>query len=101
MRRDASKAFSLVELLVGLILGLIVTAAAVAAFHATHTAYVSATDRILLEERGQRALTIIASLLRQSGWPGEPVSATSDPALPAVSGADDCGQPAGVAGAAG
>ncbi|WP_316151054.1 PilW family protein [Cupriavidus sp. BIC8F] len=94
MRRDASRAFSLVELLVGLILGLIVTAAAVAAFHATRTAYLTATDRILLEERGQRALTIIASLLRQSGWPGEPVSATSYPAPPAVSGADDCGQPA-------
>jgi type IV pilus assembly protein PilW len=94
MKRDASRAFSLVELLVGLILGLLVTAAAIAAFHATRTGYLTATDRILLEERGQRALMIVTSLLRHSGWPGEPVSATVDSALPAVSGADNCGQPA-------
>ncbi|UIF85390.1 PilW family protein [Cupriavidus sp. UYPR2.512] len=94
MRWQSSKAFSLIELLVGLMLGLVVTAAAMVAFQASRTAYLTATDRILLEERGQRALTIIASLLRQSGWPGEPISATSSAALPAVSGADNCGQPA-------
>ncbi|RDK12079.1 PilW family protein [Cupriavidus lacunae] len=94
MTWSASKAFTLVELLVALLLSFIVAAAAIAAFHATHTAYLTTTDRVLLEERGQRALTILSTLLRQSGWPGEPSSASPHAALPAVSGADNCGQPA-------
>ncbi len=68
MTGSASKAFTLVELLVGLLLSLMVAAAAIAAFHATRTTYLTTTDRALLEERGQRALTILSTLLRRSRW---------------------------------
>ncbi|SPA26331.1 putative type 4 fimbrial biogenesis pilW-related transmembrane protein precursor [Cupriavidus taiwanensis] len=87
------RGFSLVELMVGMALGLIASAAAGAAFLNAHAAYLAATDRVLIEERGQRALAILATLLRQSGWPGEPASDMAGTALPAVSGADNCGQP--------
>lgn len=93
-RRILPRGFSLVELMVGMALGLIAVAAAGAAFLATHAAYLATTDRVVIEERGQRALAILSMLLRQSGWPGEPVSEMAGTALPAVSGADNCGQPA-------
>jgi type IV pilus assembly protein PilW len=95
------RGFSLVELMVGMTLGLIAAVAAGAIFLATHAAYLTTTDRVLIEERGQRALAILATLLRQSGWPGEPASGSAiaalSAALPAVSGADNCGQPASAA----
>ncbi|UDM51275.1 PilW family protein [Cupriavidus sp. MP-37] len=92
-----TRGFSLVELMVGLALGLIAAAAAGAALLAAHAAYRATTDRVLIEERGQRALAIVTTLLRQAGWPGEPASGSPNPvnpALPVVSGADNCGQPA-------
>ncbi|SOY48666.1 putative type 4 fimbrial biogenesis pilW-related transmembrane protein precursor [Cupriavidus taiwanensis] len=92
--RDRRRGFSLVELMVGMALGLIASAAAGAAFLNAHAAYLATTDRVLIEERGQRALAILSTLLRQSGWPGEPASGMAGTALPVVSGADNCGQPA-------
>lgn len=92
--RTRTRGFSLVELMVGMTLGLIASAAAGAAFLNAHAAYLAATDRVLIEERGQRALAILSTLLRQSGWPGEPESGMAGTALPVVSGADNCGQPA-------
>ncbi|MEC3764824.1 PilW family protein [Cupriavidus sp. SS-3] len=92
--RPHPRGFSLVELMVGMVLGLIASAAAGAAFLNAHAAYLAATDRVLIEERGQRALAILSTLLRQSGWPGEPASGMAATALPAVSGTDNCGQPA-------
>ncbi|NUO86548.1 MAG: prepilin-type N-terminal cleavage/methylation domain-containing protein, partial [Cupriavidus sp.] len=72
--RTRPRGFSLVELMVGMTLGLIASAAVGAAFLNAHAAYLAATDRVLIEERGQRALAILSTLLRQSGWPGEPAS---------------------------
>ncbi|MBB3012213.1 PilW family protein [Cupriavidus alkaliphilus] len=92
--RTRPRGFSLVELMVGMTLGLIASAAAGAAFLNAHAAYLAATDRVLIEERGQRALAILSTLLRQSGWPGEPASGMAGTDLPVVSGADNCGQPA-------
>lgn len=94
--RPLPRGFSLVELMVGMTLGLIASAAAGAAFLNAHAAYLATTDRVLVEERGQRALAILSMLLRQSGWPGEPASTGTALAAapPAVSGADNCGQPA-------
>ncbi|MEM5276679.1 PilW family protein [Cupriavidus taiwanensis] len=92
--RARRRGFSLVELMVGMALGLIASAAAGAAFLNAHAAYLATTDRVLIEERGQRALAILSMLLRQSGWPGEPASGMAGTALPVVSGADNCGQPA-------
>ncbi len=82
--------FSLTEAMVGLALGLIVAAVATAAWQVALSAYRSAAERVLLEERGQRALAILAALLRQAGWHAGTLDAS---APPAVSGADDCGQP--------
>ncbi|WP_115678482.1 PilW family protein [Cupriavidus neocaledonicus] len=92
--RTRPRGFSLVELMVGMALGLIASAVAGAAFLNAHAAYLATTDRVLIEERGQRALAILSTLLRQSGWPGEPASGTAGAGLPVVSGADNCGQPA-------
>lgn len=90
--------YTLVELLVGMTLGLVVAAAAVSAFLAAQAAYLVIADRILLEERGQRALAVVTLLLRQAGWRTETATATAATAavtaFPAVSGADNCGQPA-------
>lgn len=90
MRRRACPGFSITETMVGLALGLIVAAAATAAWLAALAAYRSAVERVLLEERGQRALSILTALVRQAGW--HPAALPAMP--PAVSGADDCGQPA-------
>ncbi|MDQ0141642.1 PilW family protein [Cupriavidus necator] len=95
-RHARTRGFSLIELMVGMALGLIAAAAAGATLLAAHAAYLTTSDRVLVEERGQRALAILSTLLRQSGWPGEPASASAALpfAPPAVSGADNCGQPA-------
>ncbi|WP_458761854.1 PilW family protein [Cupriavidus basilensis] len=92
MRARRAQGFSLIELMVGLALGLLVSALAVSAFHAAQVAYRTAVDLVLLEERGQRALAILSHLVRHSGWQpvGEALPANAPPAL---SGRDDCGQP--------
>ncbi|MFC4524090.1 PilW family protein [Cupriavidus pinatubonensis] len=83
--------FTLTETMVGLALGLLVTAVAGTAFLLCRAAYLSAAERTLQEERGQRALNILSALIRQSGW--VPDATGMSPAQPAISGADDCGQP--------
>lgn len=84
--------FSLIELMIGLALGLLVSALAASAFHAVQLAYRAAVDLVLLEEDGQRALAIVSHLIRHAGW--QPPAATIPPnAPPALSGRDDCGQP--------
>jgi len=85
---------SLVELMVGLVLGLLVLGLAGVAFHALQLAYRLAVDRILLEERGQRALAMVAHLVRHAGWRATEAGALPADAPPALSGSDDCGQPA-------
>ncbi|WP_029045455.1 PilW family protein [Cupriavidus sp. amp6] len=96
MRLRTMPGYTLVELLVGMTLGLVVAAAAVSTFLAAQAAYLVIADRILLEERGQRALAVITLLLRQAGWRMAPAGAATAAvtAFPAVSGADNCGQPA-------
>ncbi|WP_043422019.1 PilW family protein [Cupriavidus basilensis] len=92
MRSRRAQGFSLIELMVGLALGLLVSALAVSTFHAVQLAYRTAVDLVLLEERGQRALAIVTHLVRHSGW--HPVGpALPAKAPPALSGRDDCGQP--------
>ncbi|MFJ1252840.1 PilW family protein [Cupriavidus sp. CuC1] len=92
MRARRAQGFSLIELMVGLALGLLVSALAASAFHAVQLAYRAAVDLVLLEERGQRALAILTHLIRHSGW--QPVGqALPANAPPALSGRDDCGQP--------
>ena len=90
-RRLPANGFTLTEMMVGLALGLVVTAIAGTAFLLCRAAYLATAERVLLEERGQRALSILSLLIRQGGWRPDP--AAKAPAQPAISGADDCGQP--------
>ncbi|QOT75582.1 PilW family protein [Cupriavidus basilensis] len=92
MRTRRAQGFSLIELMVGLALGLLVSALAVSAFHAVQVTYRTAVDLVLLEERGQRALAILSHLVRHSGWQPVGVALPAN-APPALSGRDDCGQP--------
>lgn len=92
LAKGRAPGFSLIELMIGLALGLLVSALAAAAFHAAQLAYRTAVDLALLEERGQRALAIVSHLIRHGGW--RPPAATMPAgAPPAVTGRDDCGQP--------
>ncbi|WER45114.1 PilW family protein [Cupriavidus sp. WKF15] len=90
-RKLAASGFTLTEMMVGLALGMVVTAVAGTAFLLCRAAYLATAERSLLEERGQRTLSILSLLIRQGGWRPDP--AASAPAQPAISGADNCGQP--------
>jgi type IV pilus assembly protein PilW len=92
MKAGREQGFSLVELMIGLALGMLVSALAASAFHAVHLAYRAAVDVVLLEERGQRALAIVTHLVRHGGWQPAGESPPTNPP-PALSGRDDCGQP--------
>ncbi|CAG9175349.1 hypothetical protein LMG23992_02935 [Cupriavidus laharis] len=89
-RHPRANGFTLTEMMVGLALGLVVTAVAGTAFLLCRAAYLATAERALLEERGQRALNVLSILIRQSGWLPDPAGKA---APPAISGADDCGQP--------
>ncbi|WP_420993337.1 PilW family protein [Cupriavidus sp. 30B13] len=91
-RRRRGQGFTLVELMTGLVLGLLVSALAASSFHAVHAAYRTAVDLVLLEERGQHALAVVTRLIRHGGWLPA-AAAMPAQAPPAVSGRDDCGQP--------
>jgi type IV pilus assembly protein PilW len=91
LRNLPARGFTLTEMMVGLALGLVVTAVAGTAFLLCRAAYLDTAERALLEERGQRALSVLSLLIRQGGWRPDP--AARAPAQPAISGADDCGQP--------
>ncbi|MDF3884354.1 PilW family protein [Cupriavidus basilensis] len=91
-RPKRPRGFSLVELMIGLALGMLAGALAASAFHAVQVAYRAAVDLVLLEERGQRAIAVVSHLIRHGGW--RPPGATALPDTPpALSGRDDCGQP--------
>lgn len=81
--------WSLVEVMVGLLLGTLATSAAVMAFHTMRSAYVLAAEQRELEQRGGAVLEAIAALLRHAGWHPAPTVALPPP----LSGRDDCGQP--------
>lgn len=86
--------WSLVELMVGLALGLLVAAGGTTAVYALHAGYTMVADDIRLEQRGQQALDQVAALLRHAGLRPLtlPASMPRLPPLP-LSGSDDCGQP--------
>jgi type IV pilus assembly protein PilW len=90
------RGFSLIELMVALVLGVLVTMVATVACQAAMQAYDTAVDRLLLERRGNHAIELITRLVHQSGWrvdaPASP-DATNESADPALSARDDCGQP--------
>lgn len=91
IRNLQANGFTLPEMMVGLALGLVVVSVAGAAFLLCRAAYLATAERAMLEERGQRALSILSILIRQGGWLPDP--AGNAPIQPAITGADDCGQP--------
>lgn len=95
-RPGSGPGFSACELVVGLSLGLVATLAAVVAFLGAHAASASIVEEVMLEIRGRHAIAMLASLIRQSGWTADIRGHEDDraqPPGPALSGADDCGQP--------
>lgn len=94
-RRHRSAGFTLVGTMVGVALGLIATLAAVASFQLVRQAYATVVDGVLIEERGQRALFILAHTIRQAGWiPAHVALSAAHPApVPPIEGRDDCAQP--------
>lgn len=85
----ATAGWSLVEVMVGLLLGALAGSAAVTAFLTMRSAYVLAAEQRELEQRGGALLEAIAALLRHAGWHPAPSAALPPP----LSGRDDCGQP--------
>ncbi|ESH93040.1 membrane protein [Cupriavidus sp. HPC(L)] len=80
---------SLVDAMVGLLLGTLATGAAAMVFLTMRSAYAIAAEQRELEQRGAALLDAIAALLRHAGWHPDPTTALPAP----LSGRDDCGQP--------
>lgn len=92
--RDRRRGWSLLELLIGLSLGLLAAMAGTAAIYAMHAAYGIVAEAVQLEQRGMQALDLLTGLLRQAGWQLEPSpAAAASKDAPPLSGRDDCGQP--------
>ncbi|WP_026035921.1 PilW family protein [Cupriavidus sp. BIS7] len=87
--------FTLTGTMVGVALGMTAMLAAFATWQVMRDAYASVADSIELEERGQRALAIVAHAVRQAGWvPAQVALAAAHPAPVApMEGRDDCGAP--------
>lgn len=85
----ATAGWSLVEVMVGLLLGALASSAAVTAWLTMRSAYVLAAEQRELEQRGGALLEAIAGLLRHAGWHPAPTAALPPPLI----GRDDCGQP--------
>lgn len=94
--RTRACGFTLTGMMVGMALAIVASLAAGACFLVVRNAYAAVADSILMEERGHRALGVIAQLVRQAGWiPAQVSLASGHPApTPPVEGHDDCGQPA-------
>jgi len=87
--------FALTGTMVGVALGMTAMLAAFATWQVMRDAYASIADAVEIEERGQRALAIVAHAVRQAGW--IPAQVALSPAHPAplapLEGRDDCGVP--------
>ncbi|WP_342051815.1 MULTISPECIES: PilW family protein [unclassified Cupriavidus] len=90
-----TRAFSLAGMLVGLSLGLLASIVAFVTFRIASVAYRDIVDHVMIEERGHRALTVLAHAIRHSGHLSPAAaSVTLFPAAPEpapVVGRDDCG----------
>ncbi len=93
----AVRGASLVELLAGMLIGLLVLGIALQLVWVVRTRYQQLADEALINDRGTQALELMATALRQAGW------VTDTPAsslvrrwadmntLPPLMSADDCG----------
>lgn len=94
-RLEQARGFTLAGTMVGIALGLIATFAAFATFQVMRDAYATVVDGVQIEERGQRALSILTHAIRQAGWiPAQVALAPAHPApVPPIEGRDDCALP--------
>ena len=95
-KRHCNAGFSLVELMVGMVLGLMLVAGAVSIYLATKRSYVEVEQVAALTENARFAEQIMGDSLRQAGFLGE-VTANKvevDPDLVATPLAGDCSTPA-------
>ncbi|MEE4145003.1 MAG: prepilin-type N-terminal cleavage/methylation domain-containing protein, partial [Halieaceae bacterium] len=95
-KERCSAGFSLVELMVGMVLGLMLVAGAVSIYLATKRSYVEVEQVAALTENARFAEQIMGDSLRQAGFLGE-VTANKvevDPDLLATPLAGDCSTPA-------
>tara|TARA_R110001592_G_scaffold215025_2_gene468341 strand:+ start:121778 stop:122836 length:1059 start_codon:yes stop_codon:yes gene_type:complete len=92
--------FSLVELMVGMVLGLMLIAGAVSIYLASKRSYVEVEQVAALTESARFAEQIVGESLRHIGFLGELPANKIDvaPALTATSIADDCDSPANAYG---
>jgi type IV pilus assembly protein PilW len=90
---------SLVELLVGMLLGLMVLGIALQLMLVARARYQRLADDALIEDRGTRALQAIAQAVHQAGWitdtpVASPVRRWPSAGAPlSLLGSDDCGRP--------
>ncbi|MEF2250270.1 PilW family protein [Ralstonia solanacearum] len=93
----AVRGASLVELLAGMLIGLLVLGIALQLVWVVRTRYQQLADEALIDDRGTQALELMATALRQAGWvtdtpASSPVRRWADMnTLPPLMGADDCG----------
>ena len=66
--RHAQSGMSLVELMVAMVLGLLLTLAATAVYLGSRTNYSTIDDTTALDEKGRFALDTIVRIVRQSAW---------------------------------
>lgn len=97
------RAFSLAGMLVSLSLGLIASLVAFVTFRIASVAYRDIVDHIMMEERGHRALAVLAHAIRHAGHVSPVVASTTLPAgdsataaalseaFAPIVGHDDCG----------
>ncbi len=96
-RSFAARGASLVELLVGMLIGLVVLGIALQLVWVIRVRYQQLADEAWIDDRGAQALEQITSALRQAGWVTDtPASSPArrwpgTDALPPLVGADDCG----------
>ncbi|MGM3275674.1 PilW family protein [Ralstonia sp. 24A2] len=98
MRRlsHASRGATLVELLIGTLVGLIVLGIALQLTLLARARYQRVTDEALIEDRGTQALELLTTALQQAGWVTDtpaPPRARMWPdakAPPSIQGADNC-----------
>lgn len=94
-----ARAFSLVGMLVGLALGLVASLVAFATFRIASVAYRDVVEHVMIEERGHRALTLLAHAIRHAGHVSPVVTSVTlfaaPPAPAPIVGYDDCGAAVG------
>lgn len=64
----AARGASLVELLAGMLIGLLVLGIALQLVWVVRTRYQRLADDALIDDRGTQALELMANALRQAGW---------------------------------